>query len=150
MKGKVVEQVTRDELKDDFKNNFYILIFAFLVLFVGVGIVLSFGYFQESYLMFGYSKLQIAFIGSTQLSSIGLLGMLSGRLVDRFGPRLLCFIGAIIMALGLFSASFATKYYQILLFQGILYSIGCSLSYYPAITIIPQYFEEKKGLAMGI
>ena len=45
--------------------------------------------------------------------------------------------------------SLSTKYYQILLTQGLLSGLACGLLYIPSVALIPLYFRHRRGLALG-
>ncbi|KAG0264933.1 hypothetical protein BG011_005855 [Mortierella polycephala] len=92
----------------------------------------------------------IAFVGTTGSSVTYLAGFLAGIVADRFGFRITAFIGAIIMTVSLILASFATQLWHLYLTQGILFGIGSSLAYYPAIAAPSHYFSKKRGLATGL
>jgi MFS family permease len=62
----------------------------------------------------------------------------------------MCAIGAVMMALSMFLASFGTHYWHFLMTQGVLFGISCGLSYFPALTIISHWFDKRKGFATGI
>lgn len=47
-------------------------------------------------------------------------------------------------------ASFCTQIWQFYLTQGILVGIGTSLSYIPAVTVTPGWYDKHRGLAMGV
>lgn len=47
-------------------------------------------------------------------------------------------------------ASISTEYYQILLSQGVCSAIGVSLIFQPANSVIPGWFDQKRGAAYGI
>lgn len=47
-------------------------------------------------------------------------------------------------------ASISTKYYQLILSQGLCSAIGLCAVYQPPFTSIPTWFERKRGLAYGI
>lgn len=54
------------------------------------------------------------------------------------------------MCISLVVSSFGTQYWHFLVSQGVLFGIGCAMSYFPALTIISHWFDKKKGLAIGI
>ncbi|KAF9185226.1 hypothetical protein BGZ51_002715 [Haplosporangium sp. Z 767] len=92
----------------------------------------------------------IAFVGTTGSSVTYLAGFLAGIVADRFGFRITAVAGAIIMTVSLILASFATQLWHLYLTQGILFGIGSSLAYYPAIAAPSHYFSKKRGLATGL
>ena len=55
------------------------------------------------------------------------------------------------MIASLFIASISEQFYQFFLSQGLMFGLGISLAYYPAVTISRQYFgTNRHGLANGI
>ena len=62
----------------------------------------------------------------------------------------LVIIGISIMIVSLVLASCATKGWQIFLTQGILYGIGGIFLNFVHVSIFPEWFDKKKGQAMGI
>lgn len=79
--------------------------------------------------------------------------------------KLVTFIGAFIMSLGLILASFATRVsiqvynkkhhvdtlqlWHLYLTQAILYGLGSSMYYFPLMSLAPMYFDRHRGFAMG-
>ena len=59
-------------------------------------------------------------------------------------------IGITIIITSLVLASYATKAWQILLTQGILYGIGGILLNFVHVSIFSEWFDKKKGQAMGM
>ena len=67
-----------------------------------------------------------------------------------YSPRPVVLLGGLLLGLGNVLASFGTHFWHFLLTQGLLVGIGTSLSYIPAVTISPGWFNTRRGLAMGI
>lgn len=59
-------------------------------------------------------------------------------------------VGILIMCASLAASSFSQNVGHLILTQGILYSIGGSISYGPAILFLDEWFVKRKGLAYGI
>ena len=59
-------------------------------------------------------------------------------------------IGAILIATGFISASFARKVWELYLSQGALVGFGVGFVWIPSIAILPQWFERRRSLANGI
>lgn len=111
-----------------------------------------FGIFEHHYLtIFPESNpSSIAFVGSVGSAVTYLAGFLAGIVADRFGFRLTAMTGSVIMTVALILASFSTQVWHLYLTQGVLFGIGASLAYYPAIAAPSHYFSRKRGLATGI
>ncbi|KAG0365535.1 major facilitator superfamily domain-containing protein [Gamsiella multidivaricata] len=92
----------------------------------------------------------IAFIGTLGSSTTYFAGFVSGASADKFGYRFTALLGTAVMAVALLLASFATQVWQLYLSQGVLFGIGASLVYYPAIGAPSHWFDAKRGLALGL
>jgi MFS family permease len=81
----------------------------------------------------------------------GLWGVLSGSLLDRFGPRRVILAGGIVLPLALISSGSITALWQLYLTHGVLTPLGLSLmSYVPVSVLITRTFRTQRGLALGI
>ncbi|KAF9186638.1 hypothetical protein BGZ51_001826 [Haplosporangium sp. Z 767] len=92
----------------------------------------------------------IAFVGTTGSAITYIAGFLSGMVADRFGFIPTAFAGTIIMTLSLVLASFSTQLWHLYVTQGVMFGIGASFAYYPAIAVPSQYFVKNRGLVIGI
>ncbi|KAF9105830.1 hypothetical protein BGX27_009419 [Mortierella sp. AM989] len=92
----------------------------------------------------------ITFVGTTGSAITYIAGFLSGIMADRFGFRPTAFVGSVIMALSLVGASFSTELWHLYVTQGVLFGVGASFAYYPAIAVPSQYFTKHRGLAIGV
>ncbi|KAF4167588.1 hypothetical protein CNMCM6936_004852 [Aspergillus lentulus] len=82
-----------------------------------------------------------------QVSFMFGMGLIVGKLYDIFGPRYLILIGSFLHVFGLMMASLATKYYQLLLSQGICSVIGVAAIFQPAMGCILGWFSRRRGAA---
>ncbi|KAG4425385.1 hypothetical protein IFR04_001535 [Cadophora malorum] len=126
---------------------------AWCTSFCSFGWINSIGVFQEfyqsSYLQ-NYSAGTISWIPSLQVFFMFATGPIVGKIYDRSGPRYLILVGSVLHVFGLMMASIATEYYQILLSQGVCSAIGVSMIFQPSISVIPGWFNKKRGAAFGI
>jgi MFS family permease len=112
-----------------------------------------FGAFQTSYtnnLLRGTSPSAISWIGSIQTFGLMFVGVLSGRLLDAGYLRTQLCAGIFLELLGMMMTSFSTKYWQILVSQGICVGLGAGLLYLPSVVVPSQYFSSKIMLVTGI
>lgn len=79
-----------------------------------------------------------------------LVGVVTGPLFDAGYFRSLLSFAAVILPLGLMMTSIATKYWQLVLAQGICVGLAAGCLFVPSVAILPQYFRRKRGLANGI
>ncbi|KAM6487949.1 major facilitator superfamily domain-containing protein [Trichoderma sp. SZMC 28011] len=129
-----------------------VVVGGFLDFAIAFGLVNSFGTFQARYESewTWLSTSTITWIGSIQLFILFLGGAVVGPIFDKYGSRALMFSGTAVCLLSFICSSFATQFYQYLLAQGILLGIGNALLFYPATGAISEWFNHKRGLALGI
>ncbi|KAI1428970.1 riboflavin transporter MCH5 [Xylaria sp. FL1777] len=115
------------------------------------GFINSFGVFQTYYMeLLGRPPSDISWIGSITVFLTFFIGTFTGRLVDAGFLRPTLFVGAAFLALGIFTTSAATQYWQLLLAQGLTMGIGCGFLFTAAITTVATYFSTKRSFAIGI
>ena len=124
---------------------------AHLIIFNTWGFVNSFGVFQTYYTgALGRSSSDISWIGSVQIFLLYAIGTLSGHALDAGLFRPVCVAGCFLHVLGIFMTSISTRYWQVLLAQGVCVGIGNGLLFCPTISLVATYFSSKQALAMGI
>jgi MFS family permease len=80
----------------------------------------------------------------------GVWGILTGSLLDRFGPRRVILAGGILLPLALGSSGLVTSLAPLYLTHGVLTPLGLSLmSYVPVSFLLTRSFHAQRGLALG-
>lgn len=128
-----------------------VVLASFCCIFVLDGIGYSFGVFLEPLLeeiKEGRGLLSVA--GSMQIGVYGFSSPIVAKLVNRYGERKICSIGALISAVGLLLASFATGIWTLIVCYSIVCGVGFGLMYLPSIVIVSKHFLTKRSLATGI
>jgi MFS family permease len=125
---------------------------GFVTLCIAFGIWYSFSVFFLAIINeFGWSRGSAASIFSIFLLFHALTGLLSGYLQDRFGPRIVIPLGAFILAIALVLTSQANSLWQFIIAYGILAGASVSLLGFTSHSVfLPNWFERKRGLAVGI
>ncbi|OCH92770.1 MFS general substrate transporter [Obba rivulosa] len=128
---------------------------AALSFFATFGFVNSFGVFQDYYqttLLNKSSSSTISLIGAIQLFFMYGAGPIVGRIYDAYGTNILLPLGTVITVFSLMMVSLAqeNKPYQLFLSQGILFGIGISLIFNPALAVASHWFKRKRAYAIGI
>ncbi|OAA73361.1 Major facilitator superfamily domain, general substrate transporter [Cordyceps fumosorosea ARSEF 2679] len=121
--------------------------------FCSFGWLNSIGVFQQYYqkeLLRGQNASTVSWIPSLQIFFILGLGPIVGMIFDRYGPRGLLLVGTLMHVFGIMMASISTKYWQILLAQGVCSGIGVSAVFQPPLSCVAGYFNKKRGAAFGI
>jgi len=128
------------------------IVAACLVLTILDGMLLySFGIFQP-YINddFGLSRAAGSSIFSLRSFVLAFSLAISGRLVDKYDPRAVIFIGGVIAALGIFLTGLATKTWELYLYYGFLVGLGDGVLYITCVTVISRWFVKKRALVIGI
>ncbi len=84
--------------------------------------------------------------------SVGMV--VAGRLVDRYGPRKVALVGAVVFSSGYLLSSLMDRtpwpIPTLTLVYGVVVGLGTGLGYNPTITTAVRWFPVRKGLASGI
>jgi len=100
---------------------------------------------------FGWGRGNTALMFSIAIVVYGLMAPVAGSLVDRFGPRVVLPLGALIAGGGISLCSLATTQWQFYLFFGVVAATGLSLmGWTPLTAITSNWFVKKRGLVFGI
>jgi len=80
----------------------------------------------------------------------GVLGIFTGRLSDTYGPRILLTVSGLVMGAALILMSYVDSLWQVYLVWGIPLGVGRGCCMVPLVSTLPRWFEEKRGIAVGI
>ncbi|KAI1357700.1 monocarboxylate transporter [Xylaria arbuscula] len=136
-----------------------IILSAFLINFTACGLLFGFGDYQALYESMileedtpftGSSFALIDLIGTLSVSLMTIGAPITVTWAKHFKPRLVIYLGGLLFGLAHVLASFGTRLWHFQLTQGLLLGIGTCLSFIPSMTVAPSWFEENRGLAMGI
>lgn len=98
----------------------------------------------------GWSKTTVSGAYSMGFMLGTILGVLAGRLNDKYGPRLM-FVGSIVtVSSGLALMSTMNATWQLYLFYGFIVNVGLAFAWVPAISTVAHWFIRKRGMALGI
>ncbi|TLS31032.1 hypothetical protein PpBr36_03879 [Pyricularia pennisetigena] len=125
---------------------------AWLVIFVTWGQVNAFGAFQTYYTdaLAPLSPSVVSWIGAVQVWLTFFVGAFSGRLLDAGFFRPTVIVGAVVQLLGLFLVSSSTRFWQLMLTQGLLVGVGSGIVFTPSMGLISTYFVKRRAVAVGL
>jgi OFA family oxalate/formate antiporter-like MFS transporter len=111
-----------------------------------------------SWSVFRLSIEELFNIGSTQsglpymvsLAFYSLFMFLTGKYLNKYNPRTIISIGALLVALGWILSAFAPNVYVLTITYGVIIGAGMGIAYGPPMTVVAKWFSEKKGLAVGL
>jgi len=136
-----------------------IVLAAFTIVFTACGITFVFGVYQDLYETMsqqpdtpftGASSAEIDLIGTLSIGLMSLGAPFATTWTKRFPPRVVIISGGVIFAVANLLASYSQKLWQFELTQGLLLGVGTCLTFIPAVTVVPTWFDKRRGLAMGI
>ena len=132
-------------------HGWFVVAGTFAVTFVGFGCAYTFSAFLPSLQHdFAASRGSISLVFSLAGFLYFALGMVSGPLADRFGPRRLAVAGMLLTGLGLALASAARSLGEVYAAYGLGVGLGVGASYVPVLGAVQQWFVRQRGLASGI
>ncbi len=131
----------------------YILATAFFALFALVGFAYYGLPFFYDFIVndFGYSRAEVTSGNAVgKLIVAPLFGFIAGWMIDRYGPRRLMMLGAVLMGVALIGLSYSGTlwmFYIFYVFNALGYVFGGPL---PCQVLISRWFKGNRGKAMGI
>src|SRR5262245_21149173 len=136
------------------KRFFYgwvVLATCFLITTVASGTMMAFGVFITPLvddMGWSHSALSFAYALSAIVSGVGVLVV--GSLEHAYSIRLILFLGTLIHAFGVYMTSTATSVEMFCLWYGVIAALGRSAFFISTATLITRWFEQRRGMAMGL
>lgn len=124
---------------------------AFVAMAVVFGVVYSFGAFLAPMAAeFGTGSGATSAVFSLTAFCFFTLGSLSGRAVDRVGPRPVLLVGAAALVAGLVITSQVRELWAGLLSYGLGVGVAVACGYVPMVAVVGAWFDRRRGLALAI
>lgn len=125
---------------------------AFVTMAIGVTSRTAYSLFMPPLIdEFGWDRGLTAGAFSFGFLFSAVLGPITGRLMDRYGPRVVIEIGVAIMGSGLLLAPFIHTPWQLYATLGVMVGGGSNLMSYTAQSLyLPNWFARKRGLAISV
>lgn len=129
-----------------------ILLGGFLILVVDGGVRFSFGVLVKPLAAeFGWDRGAITFAYTLNMLVFGFAQMMAGRLLDRYGPRLLFSVSALVASAGLFLTSRTSSIPELYFYYGVVTAIGVSgVTIGVVSSTVSRWFRSLRGLIGGI
>lgn len=148
------DKLEKEQMVFDKGYCWVICLSCFLLNFCTWGMNSGFAIFFSVYLNNGTfanaTKVDYAAIGGLAFGTTLIFAPFINYLQGAIGVRTTIIVGNCFQFTSLMLASWCTKLWQLYLTQGLMQSVGLALISLPGLTILPQFFKEKRVLAGGI
>jgi MFS family permease len=135
----------------DSRRAWLTVVAAFLASAVTLGTAYSFGAFFESMSdEFGSERGATAVIFGLTTFAFFWLSLATGRMVDRFGPRVVLLLGAVSLLVGLLATSRVDSLAAGYLTYGIGVGIAAACGYIPMVAMVGGCFLRYRAVAVGL
>lgn len=127
---------------------------GFFCSFNSAGFINSYGVFQQYYssgnILENPSESAVAWIGTINTSTVFIGSFFFSFLIDKGRTREMAVVASVVSCFSVMMLSLSTKYWQIMLTQGLLNGICSSVLFTVGISAIAPYFSTRRGIALGI
>jgi len=125
--------------KTKFFYGYIIVLAGFFIMFI-MSASYSFGVFFKPLLAeFGWTRAVISGVYSLSFLLSGVVGIVMGRLNDRFGPRILVTASGFFLGLGYLLISQTSAIWHLYLFYGVVIGIGMSSCIVPLVSTVARW-----------
>lgn len=132
-------------------TNGWLVVFGAVLLQLSIGSIYSWSLFNQAFIdKFGWQENQVVFTFSITVFVFAFITIISGRLQDKLGPRLIASIGGILYGLGLLLTSTSSSIFELYTYYGVISAIGVGFVYVCPLSTCIKWFPEKKGFITGI
>lgn len=137
--------------KSRFFYGYVVVSASFIIWAVAFGATVTFGLFFKPLLEeFGWTRAMTSGAISLAMILAGFIGIIMGRLTDRFGPKVVLVVFGSFMGLSHLLMSQITNLWQFYLVYGVLMSIGISAVNVPILATVARWFVKRRGLMTGV
>ena len=124
---------------------------GFIIQAVCIGAMFTYGvFFKEFQAEFGWSRAAISGASSLAFLTMGLVGVIAGKMNDRIGPKVIIVISGISLGIGYLLMSGLQALWQLYLIYGVLVGIGFSTHDVITLSTVARWFIRRRGMMSGI
>ncbi len=127
---------------------------------VAASVIIMFGYYGASgsyglflkplEATFESTRTVVSAAMSTFMAAGGIVGIITGRLSDRYDARVIIGIGALIGGLGYLLMSQVNSLWQLHAYYGVMAGVSTGTCFTPIVATVSKLFTEKRVLAVGL
>ena len=130
----------------------YVLAAGFVILFLTTGVAFSIGVMFKPFMAeFGWNRSSISIGIFINMVMYALSLIVAGKAYDRYGPKWVIVISALLISAGYMSISVIDSIWQFVIFYGILVGSGMGGASIPLMgALLTKWFERWRGLAVSL
>ena len=117
-----------------------------------LGAIYAWSVFTKPLVEAGWSKAETQGVFAAGLATFAIIMVIAGRIMPKFGPRVVAMAGGVVLGLGYFLAGLVggTSFPAIFILIGIVGGAGIGLAYVVPIAVGMRWFPDKKGMITGL
>ncbi len=117
-----------------------------------LGAIYAWSVFTKPLVEAGWSKAQTQGVFAAGLATFAIIMVLAGRIMPKFGPRMVAMAGGVVLGLGYILGGLIgkTDFIGLFILIGIVGGAGIGLAYVVPIAVGMRWFPDKKGLITGL
>jgi len=124
---------------------------ACLTQFTIIGLLFSFGLFFKVFeAEYGWSRTLMSAASALSFLAMGVLGMIGGRLNDRFGPTRVLAVTGVLYGLGFALLSQVSQPWQLFAICGTFIGLGLSTHDVVTLSTVARWFEGRRGIMTAV
>ncbi|KJF27147.1 L-lactate MFS transporter [Clostridium aceticum] len=128
----------------------WLYVFLGIIVMMCLGTVYSWSVFRipiEEFFNIGSTQSGLPY--AVSLVFYAFFMFITGKYLDRYSPRLVIFIGGLLVGLGWLLSGYAENIYVLTITYGVIIGAGVGIIYGAPMTVVAKWFPEKKGLIVG-
>jgi len=132
-------------------NRWMVVVGAVLIQ-LSLGAIYAWSVFTKPLVEAGWSKAQTQGVFAAGLATFAIIMVLAGRMMPKFGPRMVAMAGGVVLGLGYILGGLIgkTDFIGLFILIGIVGGAGIGLAYVVPIAVGMRWFPDKKGLITGL
>jgi OFA family oxalate/formate antiporter-like MFS transporter len=137
--------------KPTFYYGYVVVVASALIMLVGWGTYYCYGLFFDSLLTeFGWTRAVTSGVFSVSILISGLMGIVTGKMSDRLGPKALSIFCCICLGTGFILMSMVNSVWQAYLLYALPIAVGVGGLWSPIVSTVARWFVGNRGLMTGI
>ncbi|MDF1717513.1 MAG: MFS transporter [Antarcticimicrobium sp.] len=133
------------------QSRYLVVAGACLTQFTVIGLLFSFGLFFKVFeAEYGWSRTLMSAASALSFLAMGVLGMIGGRLNDRFGPTRVLAVTGVLYGVGFALLSQVSQPWQLFVICGSFIGLGLSTHDVVTLSTVARWFEGRRGIMTAV